>query len=177
MHTLRPSRISLLVVFALAGIAQTPAKRPLHHRDYDSWRTISGQTLSRDGKFLAYSLFPEEGDGEIVVRNLATGKESRENAGALPPAPDTQNFEAPAEGPGAAGGSVRVAFTADGKWLISTAFPKKAKKDRKRADDMPKPSLVIFDLSAMSASRVADVASFQVPENGDSLLAYLKGAK
>src|ERR1700722_6310746 len=182
MHTLRLSRISLLVVFALASIAQTPAKRPLHHRDYDSWRTISGQTLSRDGKFLAYSLFPEEGDGEIVVRNLATGKESRESAGSLPPAPDTQNFEAPAEGPGGGGRGARLAFTADGKFLISTAFAKKAdtdqaKKDKKRADEMPKPSLLIFDLSAMTSSRIADVANFQVPTNGDSLLAYQKGPK
>ena len=181
MHTLRTARVSLLFVLALAGIAQT-AKRPLNHRDYDPWRAIQGQVLSHDGKFLAYSLFPEEGDGEIVVRNLATGKEARENAGSLPPAPDTQNFEAPAEGPGGAGRSVRLAFTADGKFLISTAFAKKAdtdqaKKDKKKADEMPKPSLVIFDLSAMSATRVADVASFQVPENGESLLAYLKGPK
>ena len=42
---------------------------------------------------------------------------------------------------------------------------------------MPKSSLLIFDLSAMSSSRVGDVASFQVPENGPSLLAYLKGPK
>src|ERR1700676_4005877 len=90
MNKLRLSRISLLVVFALAGIAQT-AKRPLNHRDYDPWRAISGQALSHDGKFLAYSLFPEEGDGEVVVRDLASGKELRESAGSLPPAPDTQN--------------------------------------------------------------------------------------
>ena len=90
MYTLRLSRFLLVLVFALAGIAQTTAKRPLHHKDYDGWRAIQGQTLSHDGKFLAYSLFPEEGDGEIVVRNLATGKESRESAGALPPAPDTR---------------------------------------------------------------------------------------
>jgi dipeptidyl aminopeptidase/acylaminoacyl peptidase len=172
----------LLTVFALACIAQTPAKRPLNHRDYDPWKTISGQVLSHDGKFLAYSLFPEEGDGQIVVRNIATGKESRDSAGALPPAPDTQNFEAPAEGPGGGGRGARLSFTADGKFLISTAFPKKAdtdqaKKDKKRADEMPKPSLLIFDLTAMTSTRVADVASFQVPENGPSVLAYLKGAK
>jgi dipeptidyl aminopeptidase/acylaminoacyl peptidase len=181
MNTLRLSRISLLVVFALAGIAQT-AKRPLNHRDYDPWRAISGQTLSHDGKFLAYSLFPEDGDGEVVVRDLASGKELRESAGSLPPAPDTQNFEAPAEGPVGAARGVRLAFTADGKFLISTAFAKKAdtdqaKKDKKRPDEMPKANLLIFDLSTMSSSRVADVASFQVPENGPSLLAYLKGPK
>ncbi len=182
MQTPRVFQIPLLIATALAAIAQTPAKRPLHHRDYDPWKTISGQVLSHDGKFLAYSLFPEEGDGQIVVRNLATGKEARDNAGALPPAPDTQNFEAPAEGPGGGGRGVHLAFTADGKFLISTAFPKKAdtdqaKKDKKRADEMPKPSLLIFDLTAMTASRVPDVASFQVPENGESLLTYLKGAK
>jgi dipeptidyl aminopeptidase/acylaminoacyl peptidase len=182
MHTHRLFRISLLTVFGLAAIAQTPAKRPLHHRDYDPWKTISGQVLSHDGRFLAYSLFPEEGDGEIVVRNLATGKEARENAGSLPPAPDTQNFEAPAEGPGGGGRGAHLAFTADSKFLISTAFAKKAdtdqaKKDKKRPDEMPKASLLIFDLTAMSSSRVADVASFEVPENGASLLAYLKGPK
>jgi len=108
MKTLRLSRILLILAFALAGIAQTSAKRPLHHRDYDPWKTIAGQVLSHDGKFLAYSLFPEEGDGEIVVRNLASGKEVRDGAGSLPPAPDTQNFEAPAEAPAAAAMQVRV---------------------------------------------------------------------
>ena len=70
--------------FALAICAQPGAKRPLQHRDYDSWRTIQSQALSRDGKFLAYGLFPEEGDGQLVVRNLATGREVRESAGAIP---------------------------------------------------------------------------------------------
>ena len=83
----RPVLLSLpLFAIAVAAIAQSTAKRPLNHRDYDSWRTIQSQVLSRDGKFLAYTLFPEEGDGQLVVRNLATGKEVRENAGTPPPA-------------------------------------------------------------------------------------------
>jgi dipeptidyl aminopeptidase/acylaminoacyl peptidase len=182
MDTLRLSRFSLLLVFALAALAQTTAKRPLHHRDYDPWRTIQAQLLSHNGKFLAYSLFPEEGDGVIVVRNLATGKESRENAGAVPSAPDAQNLEEPSEAPAAGGRGVQLAFTADSQFLISTAFPKKAdtdqaKKDKKRPDEMPKSSLLIFDLTAMTSTRIADVANFQVPQNGDSLLAFLKGPK
>src|SRR5207244_3608450 len=31
-------RLPLLVVMSLAVYSQTPAKRPLQHRDYDSWR-------------------------------------------------------------------------------------------------------------------------------------------
>ena len=52
-----------LFAVAVAAIAQSAAKRPLNHRDYDSWRTIQGQVLSRDGKFLAYTMFPQDGDG------------------------------------------------------------------------------------------------------------------
>ncbi|HKS39103.1 MAG TPA: hypothetical protein VJX74_00710, partial [Blastocatellia bacterium] len=56
---------------------QAAQKRALTHADYDSWRAIQGQQLSRDGKFIAYALVPQDGDGEIVARNLETGKEWR----------------------------------------------------------------------------------------------------
>src|SRR5262245_3036455 len=58
--------------------AQTTAKRPLTHQDYDSWRSIQGQTLSRDGKFIGYALIPQDGDGEIVVRNLRSEEHTSE---------------------------------------------------------------------------------------------------
>jgi dipeptidyl aminopeptidase/acylaminoacyl peptidase len=170
----------LLGLFVLTALAQT-AKRPLRHQDYASWRTIQNPTLSRDGKFLAYALFPEEGDGQLVVRNLATGKEVRENAGTVPPAPDNTNFELP-QAEIAAGRSLRISFTHDGSFLVSTAFPVKAdtdqaKKDKKRPDEMPRGSMFIVNLAGMSILRVADVASFQLPESGDAYVAYLKGPK
>src|ERR1700689_5948699 len=77
--------IACLVLTLSISLAQT-AKRPINHHDYDSWRMIAGQRLTNDGKFLAYSLFPEEGDGEVVIRNLVTGQETRIPAGARPPA-------------------------------------------------------------------------------------------
>ena len=45
------------------------------------------QRLANDGKFLAYGLFPQEGDGEIVVRNLVTGQDTRFPAAASGPNP------------------------------------------------------------------------------------------
>lgn len=174
--------LPLLFVIALAGSAQTASKRSLQHRDYDSWRSIQSQVLSSDGKFLAYGLFPEEGDGELVVRNLATGKEVRESAGAIPPAPDNTNFEAPAGEGGGGGRGIHIAFTHDNRYVISSAFPPKAdvdkaKKEHKRADEMPRGSMIIVDVTAMSATHVSDVASFEVPELGASYVAYLKGPK
>src|SRR5580698_9730775 len=94
---------TVLIAFtgAFTGAATAQTKRPLHHRDYDGWNSIQSQVLSRDGKFLAYALFPEDGDGSLVVRNLATGKELRENAGSPPPAQDNTDVEA---GPAQQGG-------------------------------------------------------------------------
>lgn len=82
---LRPARIpitiSLLVLTIAAACAQTP--HPLTHKDFDSWRLITGQALSRDGKWLAYAYMDEDADGEVIVKNLATGKQHRIQAGNL----------------------------------------------------------------------------------------------
>ena len=181
MQMLKVVRWATLFGAALAVFGQTSAKRPLNHRDYDGWNAIQSQALSRDGKFLAYALFPQEGDGQFVVRNLTTGKELRENAGTPPPPRENVDPEGPPPDltPGA---GVRIVFTHDNRFAIASFFPAKADTDkavqeRKRPEDMPKNGIVIMDLAAMSASRVADVSNFQVPENGESFLAYLKQPK
>jgi dipeptidyl aminopeptidase/acylaminoacyl peptidase len=183
MHLAKRGRV--LIVFCLVALGtQTTGKRALNHRDYESWKAISSQVLSRDGKFLAYALFPEEGDGELVIRDLITGKELHEGAGSVPPAADTQNFEAPTEAAAARG--LRITITNDAHYLVSNVFPRKsetdqARKDRKPAAQMPKPGLVIVDLQKMHAgipgtTRIADVTTYQIPETGGDYLAWLKSA-
>src|SRR4030095_3898713 len=63
------------------------AKRPITHQDYDSWRSIQAPQISRDGKFVAYAFLPQDGDGEVVVRNVASGVEWRAPRGYRPPIP------------------------------------------------------------------------------------------
>jgi dipeptidyl aminopeptidase/acylaminoacyl peptidase len=182
MHSVRHFRLPLLVLLAAAAYGQTAAKRPLAHRDYDGWRSITNPALSRDGKLLAYALFPEDGDGYLVVRNLTTGKELRVGVGAVPSTPENTESEVPAEAGPPAPRSVPIAFTHDNAFVVAGAFPSKAeveqaKKDRKRPDEMPRESMIVVDLASFSATRVADVASFQVPQLGESFVAYLRGLK
>ena len=73
-------------------------------------------------------------------------------------------------------------FTHDGAFVVASAYPPKAevdkaRKDHKRADEMPRGGMIVVNLASLSASRIADVASFQVPELGESFVAYLKGPK
>jgi dipeptidyl aminopeptidase/acylaminoacyl peptidase len=156
-------------------LAQT-ARRPLTHQDYDAWRTISNQRLSPDGKFLTYAVFPQEGDSEVVIRNLGTGEEKREPAGERPAPPPPNPLAGPEEGPPQARG-VTMAFTSDNRFLVFSTFPAraesdKAKKENKSAEDGPKGGMVIWNLATGSPVRVARVKSFQVPAKGGAWLAY-----
>src|SRR5437016_13808319 len=63
--------------FSPASAQTAPAKKPITHDVYDSWKSIQGTKLSRDGVWLSYTLTPQDGDGELVVRNLKTGAERR----------------------------------------------------------------------------------------------------
>ena len=176
----------LLALVSTSGLAQqTATKRALTHADYDSWRAIQGQSLSRDGKFAAYALVPQDGDGEVVARNLATGVEWRHSRGAAPVNPPQRSPEAePGPGPGFGQGPFagRPFFTADGRFVVFQILPtkaetEKAKKEKKRPEEMPKNAMGIMDLGSGRVIRVDRVKSFLVPEEGAGFIAYLLEAK
>src|SRR5207248_4231827 len=88
-----PARLRTLACLAVLVLtyavpAADPGQRPVNHGDYDGWRNINDTQLSRDGKYLAYALVPEDGDGELVVRELATGREHRHAIGYRAPTAD-----------------------------------------------------------------------------------------
>jgi dipeptidyl aminopeptidase/acylaminoacyl peptidase len=174
----RPRVASLVLVLALAfsGLA---AKRPITHKDYDSWRGIQNQKLSHDGKFLAYALFPQEGDGELVLRDLTTGKEQREPIGARPEPPpvDYSAMLLPEERPEPRG--IALFFTADSRAVVFSTFPPKAeadkaKKEKKKPEEMPKGGMVIIDLRSGAVARIPRVKNFQAPQKGIGFIAYLR---
>ena len=176
--------VALLATQAFAQqTAPATAKRPITHQDYDSWRSISAQQISRDGKFVAYAYVPQDGDGEIIVRNIATGVDWRAPRGYRPPVPPpddpgTNIAEFQAE----QARLLRPVFTADSRFVIFGTEPTKAevtkaKKEKKKPEEMPKNGLGIMDLSNGTVTRVERVKSFRVPEDGTGYFAYLMEAK
>jgi dipeptidyl aminopeptidase/acylaminoacyl peptidase len=175
--------IALLATMAF-GQQATPAtaKRSITHQDYDSWRSIVAQQVSRDGKFVAYAYVPQDGDGEIVVRNIATGVDWRASRGYRPPVPPpddpgTNIAEFQAE----QARLLRPVFTADSRFVVFGTEPtkaelNKAKKEKKKPEDMPKNGLSIMDLTTGTVTRIERVKSFRVPEDGSGFIAYLMEA-
>jgi dipeptidyl aminopeptidase/acylaminoacyl peptidase len=157
--------LSLAVTLVLTLPVHGQTKRPMTYSDTDAWKSISGQKISADGRFLAYGLFPQDGNGEVVVRNLQTKAEIREAAGArpAPPPPDPDREGPPIQR------TVSIAFTADSRYAVSTTFPEKGSK--------AKAVLLVVDLTTMKTTRVADVKSFQMPAEATGVVAFLKDDK
>jgi dipeptidyl aminopeptidase/acylaminoacyl peptidase len=182
----RFKRFSYSVVFTLFLLAQiaaqSTAKRPLTMNDFDSWRSLQGSTISRDGKFVAYVMQPQDGDGDIFVKNTATGAEWKYQRGYRPPAPPPDPSDPVATAAFVAQGRLlRPTFSADSKYLIFNIEPMKAdllkaRKDRKRPDEMPKNALGIMDLATGQVTKIENVKSYQVPEDGAGFVAILKEA-
>ena len=165
--------VGVVAVFCVGLLPTAGAqKRAITAKDFDSWKSISGPALSHDGHWLAYGLFPQEGDGEVLVRDLKTGAEKRFPAGQLPPPPAPDPAAEGPEPPRA----IKLSFTNDSKTLVFLAYAtrsavEQAKKDKKGPAHE---ELVVVDLGIGTAARVADVKNFQVPEKGDGVVAYQK---
>src|SRR5436190_7382994 len=177
--------VALIATSLSQAFAQQPAasKRPLTHQDYDSWRSIQAPQISRDGKFVAYAYMAQDADSDIVVRNIRSGTEWRAARGYRPPAPPPDdsipNF---GELIAAQARLSRPVFTPDSRFVVFSIEPakaelNKAKKDKKKPEDMPKNALGVMDLSSGQVARVERVKSFQVPEEGGGFIAYLMEAK
>lgn len=146
-----PAMLLACAAFVAADVAKN---KPVSYDAYDGWRSIKGTRLSQNGEWLAYALIPQDGDGELVVRDLKTDREFRSPRGKDP------------------------IITADDSFvLFAIAAPKadldKAKKDKKKPDEMPANGLGIMDLSTGKVTAVERVKSFKAPEGSGPFVAYL----
>ena len=149
----------LLLFFLVFICLQTSAqKKELDHTVYDSWQSIRETSFHPKGKFVTYTINPQEGDGNLIIRNIQTGNE-------LNIARATQAL-----------------FTENGEYLVAKIKPsfaetRKAKIDKKKADEMPKDSLVIIELATSTIQKIPSVKSFQLAEHGNDIIVYLKDKK
>lgn len=100
------SRWGVAVLAACVPLAAHAQKKVLTQADWDRWRSIQGATLSNDGKWVAYTLSPQVGDGEFVVRATSGTTEYRVPVGYIGRANNIPGGLRPAGG-GAAGGGGR----------------------------------------------------------------------
>jgi hypothetical protein len=97
------TKYGIAVLLLMAPVHAHAQKKVLTQADWDRWQSIQGAALSPDGKWAAYTLRPQVGDGEFVVRSTTGPTEYRVPMGYIARANNTPGG-ARAAGAGAAGG-------------------------------------------------------------------------
>ena len=134
------------------------------------------------GKFVAYTLAPQDGDRELVVRNLASGSEWRAATGYVPPVTTDQTDEEPGGDAPQQQQGPSLFYTADSKSLVFSILPTKAavenaRKEKKKPEEIPKNGMGIMSLVSGEVARIERVKNFRVPEEGSGYVVYQLEAK
>jgi dipeptidyl aminopeptidase/acylaminoacyl peptidase len=142
MHSTHFRTFGQLLLLSLAVASPALAqKKALTQADWDKWRSIQGATLSNDGRWVAYTLAPQVGDGEFVVRSTTGATEYRVPVGYISRPNNTPGGErargggagggrAGGGGRGGGGGGAAGPFTSDNRFAFVTVQPTKEEVER-----------------------------------------------
>jgi len=144
---------SFLVMLGIT-VSAFAQKKPLDHTVYDGWQNIAERLISNDGKYIVFSVNPQEGDGDVWIKKQ-----------------DGTTVAQIARG-------YNAAITDNSAFLVCRIRPffketREARIKKKRPDEMPKDSLAIVELSTGKITKIARIKSFKIPDEGTAYLAYL----
>jgi dipeptidyl aminopeptidase/acylaminoacyl peptidase len=142
---------ALLVGFSLQGIAQQ--KPPIDHTAFDSWKNISAQNFSKSGKFIYYTISPQEGDAITELKDQQNKLIFRLERGS----------------------SSKI--TENEKFFISNIKPffketREAKIKKKKLDEMPKDSLLVLNIATKETINLGAIKNWKSPRLATSFIAY-----
>jgi len=147
-------KLSLLLIVLLAlPFCVFGQKKPLDHSVYDNWKNVGGFDMTDDARYTLFYINAQEGDGCIVVHNLATNEQNT-----IP-----------------RGTSYKV--TSDGKFAAFTIKPKfeeskTARLKKVKADKMPKDTLGIYNLYTKELKKYPYLKGFKAGKEGKISLAF-----
>lgn len=144
----------MLVLLLLPAIQLMAQKKPLDHTVYDDWQAVGERAISKDGKYVAFAVNPQEGDGILYLKS-ANG---------------SYEFQVPR--------GYSVTISNDSRYAVCRIKPlfkdtREARIKRRRPDEMPKDSLAIVELGTNKITKVARIKSYKLPDEQGLWLAYL----
>ena len=144
------------IVLLLVYSTLSAQKKPLDHSVYDGWQSIGERIISANGKWVAYTITPQEGDADLFIR-------SAENISIKTLIPRGYNAK----------------FTEDSRFLVFRIRPfyketRDARIKKKKPEDLPKDSIGIVELGKKEIKKIAKIRSYKMPEKASGWLAYQK---
>ena len=65
-----PCTLTVLLALFVSGSPAAQSKRALTHDDYDAWKSLGSTTYSSNGKWMAFTVNPDWGDGVMMVQEV-----------------------------------------------------------------------------------------------------------
>src|SRR5687768_15391059 len=120
-------------------------KKPLDHSVYDGWQHIGERMISNDGKWVVYTIDPQEGDNELVIQSS-----------------DAKYKKTVPRG-------YNALITEDSRYVIFKIKPlfkdtREAKIKKKKLADMPKDSLAIVELGKEEVWKREKIKGYKTPQ-------------
>ena len=146
-------KFSFMLVFALIATLAYAQKKPLDHSVYDSWKSLNAVSVPRNGDILIYNINPGEGDGELVIENIRTGKKT------IVPRAN------------------RAKLSEDGSKVVAVIKPlfeqtRQAKIKKAKKEDMPKDTLALIDVKSGKVEKYANYKSHATADKWSNYLAF-----
>lgn len=145
----------LFLSFLLLGIVANAVaqKKPLDHSVYDGWQHIGERMISNDGKWVVYTIDPQEGDNELVIQSA-----------------DAKYKKTIPRG-------YTALITEDSRYVVFKIKPfykdsREAKIKKKKADDTPKDSFAIVELGKEEIWKTEKVKIYKTPAKAAGWVAY-----
>lgn len=145
----------ILILFLLLSIVSIgrAQKKPLDHSVYDGWQHIGERMISKDGKWVVYTIDPQQGDNELVLQDAGGSYKRTVPRG------------------------YAAVITEDSRFVVFKIKPfysdtREARIKKKKADDMPKDSMGIIELGSEGIWKTGKVKSYKTPQQSAGWVAY-----
>lgn len=146
-------RLLACCLLLIAFVDSYSQKKPLDHSVYDSWQHIGERMISNDGKWVVYTIDPQEGDNELVIQSS-----------------DAKYKKTIPRG-------YNAVITEDSRYVIFKIKPffkdtREAKIKKKKTTDMPKDSLAIVELGKEEVWKREKVKGYKTPQKSFGWVAF-----
>lgn len=142
-----------MFILLVAGNFLFAQKKPLDHSVYDGWQHIGERMISNNGKWVVYTIDPQQGDNELVIQSS-----------------DAKYKKTVPRG-------YTALITEDSRFVIFKIKPffkdtREAKIKKKKPDDMPKDSIAIVELGKDEVWKREMVKTYKTPQKSFGWVAY-----
>lgn len=146
---------TVFTIFLFLPLFLLAQKKPLDHTVYDGWQSIGERMISNDGRWVVYTITPQEGDADLYIQSVS----------------GTYKKQVPR--------GYNAAITEDNRFVVFKIKPfykdtREARIKKKKPEEMPKDSIGFVELGKDAVVKVAKIRSYKMPEKGGGWLAFQK---